>query len=99
MVAELTGLDEWIHNRFVKKWGLDRALAFYEAGQDVVDSAYDVTAEVLSWRRLNQLNRNSESFLKAVAATSKRLKTVMEGIHEREVRLGLPPGTTKEVCP
>ena len=28
-----------------------------------------------------------------------RLKTVMEGIHEREVRLGLPPGTTKEVCP
>jgi len=99
MVAELTGLDEWIHNRFVKKWGLDRALAFYTAGQDLIDSAYDVTAEVLAWRRLGQLNRNSASFLKAVEGTSKHMKTVMDGIHERELRLGLPPGATKEGCP
>ncbi len=99
MVAELTGVDEWIKNKLVKKWGLGRVIAFGEAAQDIVASAYDVTAEVLAWRRLNQLNRNSDSFLKAVEATSKRMKTVMEGIKEREVRLGLPPGTTKEACP
>ena len=84
MVAELTGLDEFIKDRLVKKWGLGRVLAFGEAAQDIVASAYDVTSEVLAWRRLNQLNRNSESFLRAVEATSKRMKTVMEGIQARE---------------
>ena len=99
MVAELTGVDEWIKNKLVKKWGLGRVIAFGEAAQDIVASAYDVTSEVLAWRRLNQLNRNSESFLKAVEGTSKHMKTVLEGIHERELRLGLPPGATKEPCP
>lgn len=99
MVAELTGLDEWIKTKLVKKWGLGRVLAFGEAAQDVVASAYDVTSEVLAWRRLNQLNRNSDAFLKAVEATSKRMQAVMEGIHEREVKLGLPPGASKSPCP
>jgi hypothetical protein len=99
MVAELTGIDEWIKNKLVKKWGLGRVLAFGEAAQDIVASAYDVTSEVLAWRRLNQLNRNSDSFLKAVEATSRRMKSVMEGIRERELRLGLAPGATKEACP
>lgn len=99
MVAELTGLDEWIKNKLVKKWGLGRVLAFGEAAQDIVASAYDVTSEVLAWKRLNQLNRNSESFLRAVEASSKRMKTVMEGIHDREVKLGLPPGDTRKACP
>jgi len=98
MVAELTGLDAWIKDKLVKKWGLGRVLAFGEAAQDIVASAYDVTSEVLAWRRLNQLNRNSESFLKAVEATSKRMKTVMEGIHARELKLGLPPGATQGDC-
>jgi hypothetical protein len=99
MVAELTGIDEWLKNKLVKKWGLGRVIAFGEAAQDIVASAYDVTSEVLAWRRLNQLNRNSDSFLKAVEATSKRMQSVMEGIRERESRLGLPPGATKEICP
>ncbi len=99
MVGELTGLDEWLKNKLVKKWGLGRVLAFGEAAQDIVASAYDVTSEILAWRRLNQLNRNSAAFLKAVEAASKRMKTVMEGIHEREVKLGLPPGASREVCP
>lgn len=99
MIAELTGADEWIKNKLVKKWGLGRVLAFGEAAQDVVASAYDVTSEVLAWRRLNQLNRNSESFLKAVEGTAARMRSLVEGIHAREVKLGLPPGSTKEVCP
>ena len=99
MVAEITGLDEWVKEKLVKKWGLGRVMAFGEAAQDIVASAYDVTSEVLAWRRLNQLNRNSDAFLKAVEASRKRLQTVMEGIRARELKLGLPPGSTKEVCP
>ncbi|HWQ09085.1 MAG TPA: hypothetical protein VN436_08260, partial [Holophaga sp.] len=76
MVAEITGLDEWVKEKLVKKWGLGRVMAFGEAAQDVVASAYDVTSEVLAWRRLNQLNRNSEAFLKAVEASRKRMQTV-----------------------
>jgi hypothetical protein len=99
MVAEITGLDEWVKDKLVKKWGLGRVLAFGEAAQDIVASAYDVTSEVLAWRRLNQLNRNSDAFLKSVEATSRRMQTVMEGIHARELRLGLPPGASRTPCP
>jgi len=99
MVAELTGLDEWIKDKLVKKWGLGRVLAFGEAAQDIVASAYDVTSEVLAWRRLSQLNRNSDAFLKSVEATSKRMQAIMEGIHARELKLGLPPGATRAPCP
>ena len=99
MIAELTGLDEWIKDKLVKKWGLGRVLAFKSAAEDLVAASYDVTSEVLAWRRLNQLNRNSEAFLRAVEATTKRMKTVMEGIHARELKLGLAPGATKSDCP
>lgn len=99
MVAEITGLDEWVKDKLVKKWGLGRVLAFGEAAQDIVASAYDVASEVLAWRRLNQLNRNSDAFLKSVEATSRRMQTIMEGIHARELRLGLPPGASKTPCP
>lgn len=99
MVAELTGLDEWIKNKLVKKWGLGRVLAFGEAAQDIVASAYDVTSEVLAWRRLGQLNRNSDAFLKAVESTSRRMQIVMESIQARELRLGLPPGASRTPCP
>jgi hypothetical protein len=99
MIAELTGLDEWIKEKLVKKWGLGRVLAFKSAAEDLVAASYDVTSEVLAWRRLNQLNRNSEAFLRAVDATAKRMKTVMDGIHDRELKLGLAPGATKSQCP
>ena len=99
MVAELTGFDELIKNKLVKRWGLGRVMAFGQAAQDIVASAYDVTSEVLAWRRLSQLNRNSEAFLKAVDASAKRQKTVLEGIRERELLLGLPAGSSKGVCP
>ena len=50
----------------------------YAAGagyaQSIVESSYDITAEVISWRRINQLNRNSDEYLKAVD----RLKGNME---------------------
>ena len=98
MISDLLGVDEKIKDYLKKRWGLGRVLAFKDAAQDLVTSAYDVTAEVVAWRRLNQLNQNTESFRLAVATQGQRLTEVMEGIRQREIRLGLDPGSTKEPC-
>ena len=42
--------------------------------QSIVESSYGITAEAVGWRRIHQLNRNSEEYLKAVD----RLKGNME---------------------
>lgn len=72
-----------------------RAIAFYEAGDDLLTSAYDGTAEVVAWRRLDQINRNNDDFLKAYG---RRVRALIAALHEREVRLGLYPGSTKKPC-
>ena len=98
MITDLLGVDEKITDYLKKRWGLGRVLAFKDAAQDLVTSAYDVTAEVVAWRRLKQLNQNSDSFLLAVQKSGERIREVMEGIRQREIRLGLDPGSTKEPC-
>jgi hypothetical protein len=98
LIVSICGIDERIKEYLGKKWGLKRAIAFYEAGDELLTSAYDVTAEVVAWRRLAQLNRNSDDFLKATEASGRRLRALIATIHEREVRLGLDPGSTKEPC-
>lgn len=97
-LVSICGIDERLKDYLGKKWGLKRAIAFYEAGDELLTSAYDVTAEIVAWRRLQQLNRNSDGFLKATEASGRRLRELIAAIHEREVRLGLDPGSTKEPC-
>lgn len=71
---------------------------YYGAAKNVVDTAFDLTAEGFAWARLRQMDRNSEDFLKAVKALAHRQTQVLEGIHAREKALGLPPGTTRDGC-
>lgn len=97
-IVEICEVEERIKDYLSKKWGLKRAIAYYEAGDDLLTSAYDVTAEVVAWRRLKQLDRNSDSFLQATEASGRRLRKLLAEIHAREVRLGLDPGSTKEPC-
>ena len=99
MIATIIGVDDKIKNYLIKRWGLGRVLAYKDAAEDLITSAYDVTAEVVSWQRLSQLNRNSDAFLKAVEKLGRHQRAVMEQIHEREIRLGLKPGETKDLCP
>lgn len=99
LIVEICEVEQRIKDYLGKKWGLKRAIAFYEAGDDLLASAYDVTAEIVAWRRLDQLNRNSESFLQATEASGRRLRALVAAIHAREVRLGLDAGSTKEPCP
>ncbi|MBI2515887.1 MAG: hypothetical protein HYV95_03125 [Opitutae bacterium] len=98
IIADVFDVEDKIKDYLSKRWGLKRVIAFQEAASDLVTSAFDVTSEVVAWRRLNQLNRNSDDFLRAIEATAKRQREVMEGIRQREIRLGLDPGSTKEPC-
>lgn len=99
IIVDIIGVEDAIKDYLRKRWGLKHAIAFQEAGSDLVVSAYDVTAEVVAWRRLKQLNQNSDDFLKAVEKSGERVRAVVAGIHEREVRLGLDPGATRNPCP
>ncbi|MBK8791840.1 MAG: PDZ domain-containing protein [Holophaga sp.] len=74
------------------------ATEYYDAAKAVVDTAFDLTAEGFAWARMRQLNRNSDEFLKAVKALAGRQTRVLEGIHAREKKLGLPEGATKDGC-
>ncbi|MBI3885973.1 MAG: hypothetical protein HY302_09635 [Opitutae bacterium] len=99
LIVDTFEVEEKIKDYLGKRWGLKRVIAFQEAASDLVTSAYDVTAEVVAWRRLKQLNQNSEDFLVATQRSGERLRRLVAGIHEREVRLGLDPGSSKEPCP
>ncbi|MFQ5915052.1 MAG: hypothetical protein ACE5JS_17925, partial [Nitrospinota bacterium] len=52
--------------------------------QSIADSSYDIATEVVSWRRINQLNRNSEAYLKAVGRMKERMEKTMKKIHKLE---------------
>lgn len=52
--------------------------------QSIVDSSYDITAEIVSWRRINQLNKNSDAYLNAVNRLKSKMETKMKKIHELE---------------
>lgn len=70
----------------------------YAAGKNLVDTGFDLLAEGYAWARLRDLNRNAPLFLKAVKAMGDRQAQVLEDIHARELKLGLPPGATREPC-
>lgn len=99
IIAEVLEVEEKVKDYLGKRWGLKRFFAYQEAASELITSTFDVTSEVVAWRRLNQLNRNSEDFLVATQKSGERIRKVIAGIHEREVRLGLDPGATKELCP
>lgn len=98
LIAEICEVEDRIKDYLGRKWGLKRVIAFYDAADDLLASAYDVTAEVVAWRRLRQLDRNSDAFLQATEASGRRLRELIAAIHQREVRLGLDPGSSKEPC-
>jgi hypothetical protein len=47
-------------------------------GSSLIDTSYDLTAEFLSFRQLDQLNRNSNQYLQAVKALDGRIHTTVD---------------------
>lgn len=52
--------------------------------QSVVDSSYDITAEAIAWKRISQLNRNSEQYLEAVNRLKERMEKTVQKIQGLE---------------
>jgi hypothetical protein len=70
----------------------------YAAGagyaQSIVESSLDITTEVVAWKRINQLNRNSEGYLKAVNRMKEKMEKTVEKIQalEEGKQAGPTPG-------
>jgi hypothetical protein len=64
-------------------WAVDKSM----------ESAFDISAWVASWKRINQLDKNSDQFLQAVAQSSERMRQIVERIKEiqRELATAPPP--------
>jgi hypothetical protein len=60
--------------------------AFPGYAKSIVDSAYDITGEYLSWKALSQLKANSDEYVKAVGALSDRIKKRMKEIKDLEAK-------------
>jgi tetratricopeptide (TPR) repeat protein len=58
--------------------------AFPGYAKSIVDSAYDITGEYLSWKALTQSKANSDQYVKAVGALSDRMKKLVQRIQELE---------------
>ncbi len=56
-------------------------------GKSILDSAYDITAESLSWRQLAKLNEHSEQFAKQSKLYQQRLNTLEARIREIKAAL------------
>jgi hypothetical protein len=69
----------------------------YAAGagyaQSIVESSLDITTEVLAWKRINQLNRNSDGYLKAVNHLKDSMEKTVKKIGALEK--GKSPDTTR----
>jgi hypothetical protein len=51
---------------------------YYKYSASIVDSAYDITGEVLGWRQIEQLNQNSDQYLQAVNALHNRIQKTVD---------------------
>ena len=55
--------------------------------QSIIDSGYDITAWFISWRRIQQLEKNSDAYLLAVQKISKQMNSIVSRIKDIESQL------------
>ena len=55
--------------------------------KSIVDSSYNITAEICAWQRISQMDRNSEEYLKAVEKLDGRMKEKVAEINEIKAKL------------
>lgn len=55
--------------------------------KSIVDSSYNITAEICAWQRISQMDRNSEKYLKAVEKLDGRMKEKVAEINEIKAKL------------
>lgn len=77
IIASVTGLDKTI------------AFAAWKQGTNIVEMAYSFAQFSTAYDNIDQLDKNSDSYLKAVAALSARMKTIVTRINEIEGNLNI----------
>ncbi|MDP8233567.1 MAG: hypothetical protein P9M06_02030, partial [Candidatus Saelkia tenebricola] len=55
--------------------------------QSIINSGYDITAWFISWRRIQQLEKNSDAYLLAVQKISKQMSSIVSRIKDIESQL------------
>ena len=55
--------------------------------KSIVDSSYNIIAEICAWQRISQMDRNSEEYLKAVEKLDGRMKEKVAEINEIKAKL------------
>ncbi|NOX33989.1 MAG: hypothetical protein GXP56_09680 [Deltaproteobacteria bacterium] len=53
-----------------------------KATQNIIGSAYDISAWFISWKRIDELDKNSTRYLKAVDKSSVKMKNIITRINE-----------------
>jgi len=61
--------------------------AVIKSTQSILDSSYDITAWFASWRRMKQLDKNSDAYLVAVQKISKHMETIVTRIKNINTQL------------
>ena len=61
--------------------------AVIKSTQNIIDSSYDITAWFVSWRRIQQLEKNSDAYLIAVQKISKHMKKIVVRIQYVKTQL------------
>lgn len=57
------------------------------ASKNTIDSAFDIATELVSWRRISQLQKNSDAYLAAVKQSGEQMKQTVGRIREIEDHL------------
>lgn len=71
-------LDDPAVQKALKMSGVPGAVAKY--GESIADSAYDITTEIISWKRINQINLTTDAYLAAVGHLSEKMEGVVRKI-------------------
>lgn len=69
----------------------DRLKDLIGAVDSSIESAFDISAWLASWKRINQLEKNSDAFRVAVARSAERMRTIVTRIKELEAQLERSP--------
>lgn len=65
----------------------EEAQAALWASENIIDSAFDIAASLVSWRRINQLQKNSDAYLTAVKESGAQMRKIVTRMKEIETLL------------
>jgi hypothetical protein len=69
----------------------DESLYYVHCAEDLIDNAYDLTDFVSTWNNVQQLDRNSDQFLRAVRLNGQRMTALVQRILTIQTQLKAMP--------